>query len=155
MYSIVKHPLWEPQLVEMWIPFIDGEGMHPDRPIVIEDPDPEEIIFFVYDFYSHWTNHTFFVRLKNQKFESRDFHYMVKHWNRLVCMYFEQESHPSSFYWEDWRIREWISFPSYKGKQSYACIENGFEQKYWLSEEKMLKYFPAFMIWEHLYLRNK
>ena len=155
MLSIVKHPLWEPALVEMWISFLDGEGMHMDRPILVYDPDPEEIIFFIYDSHSYWPNRKFFIRLTNQKFEFRDFEYMIKHWNRLVCSYFDQQSHPSSFYWEDWRIREWISFPSQLGKRSYACIENPFEQKYWISEEKMLKYFPGFMIWENLYLRNK
>jgi len=155
MLPIVQHPLWEKQLVSKIIEFVDGEGIHPDYPILIEEPEPDLVLNFISFNEQNNGDEQFFVRLKNNGFTRKSWNYMTRNFPNLVLGYFTQIAEPPNLYWEDWDIIETISWRCEKDLVRYFLIAHFYGHRYWVSSTFIHANFPNFVLWEHLYLRNK
>lgn len=159
MFRFLQHPLWEPQFVQIWIEMIDGEGVHPDRPILIEDPDPILILNYISRENQRHGEDPFFIRFSDQTYGRRSFQYMTRHFPKLVFDYFESSEQPTSIYWEDWEIVESVSWKMNpqllktsqlryidRGIVCFGLVESAFGRRYWVPWYMMLTQFPTFIL---------
>lgn len=164
MQSITQHPLFEPKLVLKIIAFLDAEGAHPDRPIVIEEPEPITILSFISFTEQRYQQEQFFCRLNNNSYGTRSWRYMTRNFPTLVYRYFTEEiPHPAlvsdGFAWDDFRVIEKISWimnekdihPKHKRRDfpgfiEFYLIENCFGIRYWVSRFFMYAHFPLFQL---------
>lgn len=155
MFSIVKHSLWEQELVHQIIEFIDGPGNHSDFPILIEESDPQIILNFISFQQQNHNEEQFFVRCKDQSLTRKSWRYMTRNFPQLVFNYFQDQPQPANIYWEDWRIIESISWNIQKDIVRFFLLEHPYGQRFWVSSFFIHAHFPNFVLWEYLYLRNK
>lgn len=162
MKSITTHPLFEPKLILEIITFLDAEGAHPDRPILIEEPEPTLILSFISFNEQRNQQEQFFCRLNNQSYGTRSWSYMTRNFPQLVYRYFTEEiPHPAlisdGFVWDDFRLIEKISWmmneqdihprlrrKEYPGYIEFYLIENCFGVRYWVSRFFMYTHYPLF-----------
>lgn len=161
MFRFLHDPLWEPQILQIWIDMIDGEGYHSDRPIVIDDPDPVLLLSFIRDYRHQDYIHEpfFFVRFENETYGRLGWNYMTRHFPKLVFDYFEQSPQPTELSWEDWNIIDtvsWVMDPTTlkptqrrfidQGKVRFALVENPFGLCYWVPWYMVIHTFPRFIL---------
>ncbi len=137
MFSFAHHPLYERQLIEQVVELVDSMGAHPDRPIVIQDDDPDKILVLIDR--NDSDRRMFLVTVKD-KTEQRSVNYMIRHFPKLVYEYFERESVYDLSLFESYSIRTTISF-MYNGElKRYYLLVNDNHYAQWTRQSTYMDF---------------